>query len=88
MRLNNQLVQEFGLPTAIVHEALVRLGDGRYRVSHIKQAMRHSYSDCTIKRALINLVRTDVIERRGETGDPRGYFYSAKKKSRRSDSLT
>lgn len=75
MKLNDRVLSDIGLSAALVHEALTRLGNGRHKVTQIKRAMKKPYSEAIIKRSIVQLVDRDFIQREGEMGDPRGYFY-------------
>ena len=80
MELNDKIVDQIGLPAAIVHEALLRLGSkDRLRVMVIKRALKKPYSEAIIKRAINQLVDAGYLEREGELYDSRGYRYRAKK---------
>jgi predicted transcriptional regulator len=79
MLLNDKIVNELGLPCAIVHEALLRLGSqNRYRVMFIKKALKRTYSEAIIKRSINQLVEAGYLEREGEPYDSRGFKYKAK----------
>lgn len=75
MQLRDDIVEIFGLSTAIVYDAIKRGNGERLRIVTIRSLMTKRMSESSIKRAIKTLLEHQYIARDGEMFDCRGFYY-------------